>query len=211
MLEFLSSLSLKEITYFVIGAVFGAILSALYSLSAHRPKLSINGGGGGGGSNKGQNWYITIFNRPSFFGYKVDGDSARDVHALIKQNAKKGSNYPLFWNQQLGKQGEQTISIEPGKGANLCLFQLQNDVKGYSIVDVSGEPIVKFQERELKFILTLYDSLNRKYKFKLVVEFDDTHLKQDPRLNIITPMTFSNRLDRIRAGLHILSQAFRIK
>lgn len=35
----------KTIIYLVLGAIIGAIVSVLYSLRAHRPKLLVTGGG----------------------------------------------------------------------------------------------------------------------------------------------------------------------
>lgn len=195
----------SAIAYLVIGAIGGAIISVRYSLRAHRPKLIISGGGGGGNQHK-QTWRINISNRPSFFGQNLDGESARDVHAHIRLEEKKSQSYFVYW----GHERNYRVTIEPGQKQSLELFHWQEGSDGYCIVDDNDEPVARFQNRELKFILTLRDRLERKSEFHFTVEYDDTHLKNKPRLQIVHPITLRNRIEIIKDGLREILSAFRV-
>jgi len=194
----------SAIAYLVIGAIAGAIISVRYSLRAQRPKLIVSGGGGGGNQTK-QTWNINIANRPSFFGQYLDGESARDVHAHIRLDEKKARSYLIHW----GNEGDQRVTIEPGKQQSLKLFHWHEGSEGYCIVDNKDEPVARFQNREHKFVLTLRDRLERKTEFRFTVDFDDTHLKNKPSLRIMHPITLRNRIDSIKSGLQELKSAFR--
>lgn len=192
--------------YLVLGAVIGALVSVSYSLRAHRPKLIISGGGGGGTANR-RSWHITIANRPSFLNKPLDGESARDVHANLRADEAKSQSYTVYW----GGQREDRATIEPGQSRPLELFHWERGVGGYCVVDASGEPVARFQDRERKFMLTLNDRLGRRTSFFFSVEFDDTHLKNSPRLNIRHPMTLRRRWQIARGGLQELAAAFRVR
>ena len=192
--------------YLVTGAFIGAIISVIYSLRAHRPKLIISGGGSGGNQH-GQKWQISISNRPSFFGQNLDGESARDVHAHIRLEQKRSQTYAVYW----GNQGDQRVTIEPGQRQSLELFAWQEDSEGYCIVDSNGDPVARFHDRELKFTITLRDRLERKTEFRLTVDFDDSHLKNKPSLRIIHPITLRDRLHRAKSGLQEFISAFRAR
>lgn len=194
----------SAIAYMILGAIFGAIISVKYSLRAHKPKLIISGGGGGGNQQK-QTWRISISNRPSFLGQNLDGESARDVHALIRLDEKKSQSYFIYW----GHEHNHRVTLEPGQQQSLELFHWHEGSKGYFIVDNNDESVALFQSRELKFILTLRDRLERNYEFHFTVEYDDTHLKNKPRLQIVHPITLKDRIDRIKHGLRDIKSAFR--
>lgn len=194
----------SAIAYLIIGAIVGAIVSVRYSISARRPRLIIFGGGGGG-NQQNHRWQISISNRPSFFGKALDGESARDVHAHIRLHAKRSQSYLVFW----GHQAEHRATIEPGQQHSLDLFHWQRGTEGYFIADDGGEPVARFQDRELKFVLTLRDRLERKTQFRFLVEFDDTHLQHTPRLQIVHPITLGDRINRAKRGIRQFLSAFR--
>jgi len=91
-----------------------------------------------------------------------------------------------FW----GTSREHHKTIEPGQNASLTLFMWKKGTPGYYIVDAGGEAIARFQDRERKFVLTLRDRLGRMTTFRFRVEFDDTHLKNTPQLEIVQPGNF---------------------
>ena len=196
----------NAIGYLIMGAIVGAVISVKYSLSAQRPKLVISGHSGGGNQGR-QTWGINISNRPSFFGQRLDGESARDVHAHIRLKEKKSQAYFINWRENSAR----NVTIEPGKQQTLNLFHWQEGSEGYFIVDEKGEPVARFQGRELKFILTLRDRLERKTELRLTVEFDDTHLKDKPKLRIIGPITLHERIELAQGALRELMSAFRMK
>jgi hypothetical protein len=190
----------------LIGAIIGAFLGVRYSLSANRPKLIIFGGGAGGNQTS-QSWQITMLNRPSFFGQVVDGETARDVIAFIRLDDPKSEGYMVFW----GHERRERTTIEPGQRQLLEVFHWQSGTEGYFIVDRNGEPVAKFHSRELKFVLTLRDLLERKTEFRFIVEFDDTHLTKPPRLRIIPPITIRERIDTAKGGIRDFLSAFRAR
>jgi hypothetical protein len=205
LITFLNSQGTWNATIFlVLGAIVGAIISVRYSINANRPKLIITGQGSSG-TQASQSWNITITNRPSFFGKSLDGETAREVNALIRLNDRKSTYYTLFW----GIQKDYRITIEPGSQQTLELFHWNSGTTGYFVGDNKGEPVAKFQSRELRFILTLRDILDRKTEIKFVADFDDTNLKFHPNLQIILPVTFGIRIDRIKNGIREIISAFR--
>jgi hypothetical protein len=199
-----SSALWSAIAYLLVGAVVGAVISVSYSLRARRPKLVISGCGGGGNQTR-RSWRITVSNRPTFLGKTLDGESARDVGAHIRLADAKSQSYATFW----GHQREHRTTIAPGDHRSLELFHWEKATDGYFIVDNSGEPVARFQDRELEFVVTLEDRLQRSTTFKFNVEFDDTHLKNGPRLQIRHPITWQTRIHMARRGLRILAAAFR--
>ena len=190
--------------YLLLGAIVGAIVSVVYSIRARRPRLLVSGGGGGG-SQERYSWRISITNRPAFFGKALDGESARDVHAHIRLDEKRSQSYFLPW----GHEAEHRATIDPGQQRSLELFHWQRGTEGYCIVNNNGEAVARFQERELRFVVILRDILERATEFRFTVEFDDTHLKNTPRLQIIHPVTIKDRLSRARGGFGQLVSAFR--
>ncbi len=196
----------SAIIYLVVGAIVGAIISVRYSLSAQRPKLLVTGGGSGGNQQR-HSWRISVSNRPTFFGQTLDGESARDVHAHIRLNEQRSQSYGVFW----GNQREHRATIEPGEQQSLELFHWESGADGYFIVDGNGDPVARFQNRELEFVVTLRDRLERMTELRFTVEFDDTHLKNTPRLQIIHPTTIQTRLHRARRGVQQFLSAFRAR
>lgn len=204
--EFLLSVELwSSIFWLISGAIAGGIVSVTYTLRALRPKLITSGTQSGGGREH-QSWRITILNRPSFLGQHLDGESAREVIVHIQLNEKRARKYPLYW--QGNDNPELRITIEPGEKKTLSLFEWSADSEGYYIVDSKGEPVARFQTRENNFILTLRDRLERETQMKFRVAFDDTHLQNAPRLQILYPITLSDRMKRVRDGLSEIKSAF---
>jgi hypothetical protein len=195
----------SAIFYLVAGAVAGSFISIRYSFKAQRPRLIVSGGGAGGSQNQ-HSWSITISNRPSFFGQNVDGAPARDVHAHLQPKERSSQSYMVFWD---GQPNEPRANIEPGQQRSLRLFHWREGAGGYYIVDSTGEPVARFQSRELRFVLRLIDRLDRVTEFPLIVEFDDTHLKNTPRLQILPPLSLANRLNRAKGGIQRFLSAFR--
>ena len=192
----------------IVGAVIGGIIGVRYSLSASRPKLMITGGGGGGDADRSAK-YITISNTPSFLGQVLDGETARDVRAYIRLKQPRAQHYMVFWWGPAQGQREPQTTIEPGQRQQLQVFHWQRGTDGYLIVDHNGEPVAKFQGRELRFVLLLLDRLQRRTEIEFIVDFDDTHLKNSPKINIITPPTMRDRLERMRDGIREFLTAFR--
>ena len=201
---FLSIDFLSAITYLIIGGIFGAGLGVLFSAKARKPKLTINGGGGGGNVDR-HTWNITILNRPSFLGCSIDGESAREVHASIRLIESKKQSYPVFWIPGYDRQ----TTIEAGQRKSLVLFHCLKESDGYCIVDDNQDPVTIFQEKELKFVLSLVDRLNRKTFFNIRVLFDNTHLKNPPSLRIITPTSLHVRMAIARGAIRNFFSAFR--
>lgn len=196
----------SAIIYLLLGAILGALISVHYSLRAQKPRLIISGGGGGGNQHR-QTWQLNVSNRPSFLGQALDGDSARDVYPLIRLRDKKSQPYPVFW----WPGGEHRVTIEAGEQKPIALFHWFEGSKGYCIIDGTGEPIARFEDRELEYVLILHDLLGRRTKFSFTVEFDDTHLKNAPRLQIIQPTTVRDRFQAVREGVQSILWAFRLR
>lgn len=196
----------SPLTYLFLGVFLGAVVSVSYSLRAKRPKLLITGGGGGGNQQE-HKWNITITNRPSFFGIALDGESARDVHAHIRLDERNSQSYFLPWRNL--NSSDHRVTIAPGQNQSLELFRWRRESPGYYLVDTNEVPVARFRDRELKFLLTLRDCLERPTEFHLTIEFDDTHLQNTPRLQIIHPITFNERIRRAKGGFKRIASAFR--
>lgn len=195
----------SALVYLVLGAIGGAIISVRYSLAARRPKLIVHGSGAGGDKNR-HTWRVSISNFPSFLGQRLDGETAREVYANIRLKEGKSQIYEIYWRGR-----ERKTTLEPGKSNSLELFHWKKNEDGYFIIDSSGEPVAKFQDRDHKFILTLRDRLSRKTEFRFSVEFDDTHLKKIPRLQIVYPFTIRKRLKLAADGIDVFWEAFRLR
>ena len=200
----LSRHPLSGIVYLAAGAIIGAIVSVRYSIKAQRPKLIISGGGSGG-NQQHHRWSVSLTNRPSFFGQNLDGEPARDIVAWLRLDEPSAQFHMLYWDGQ--PQGG--VTIEAGQQRSLQLFQWREGAQGYTIVDGSGEPVARFQTRKLRFVLRLNDRLGRMTEFPFTVEFDDTHLKNTPRLTITHPISFSERMRRVKRGVQDIRSAFR--
>ena len=202
--ELLQSLDFwSAVFYLIVGAVVGAVISVWYSLKAQRPRLIVSGSGAGGNKDR-YAWRINISNRPSFLGQPIDGEAARDVHAHIRLKDPKSQSHMVFW----GHEYESRATIEPGQKRSLVLFGWEANNKGYFVVDGKGEPVARFQDHELQFVLTLRDRLERPTEFRFTVEFDDTHLKRTPTLQLVHPVTLRARLERAREGIRMFVAAF---
>jgi hypothetical protein len=193
-----------DLVTLVIGGVFGAIISVAYSIRSNRPKLLI-AGGGSGSNQTSANWRIAIANQPSFFGQRLDGETAYDVHPWLREDQPKSQFYPVRWVGQ----SDNRIIIEPGLGKDIELFHWDKGDSSYYIKDQAGEPVARFSDRELGFVLRLNDRLGRQTEFRFKVSFDATHLKQNPRLSIVHPKTFGQRWDAIRGGAREVFSAFK--
>lgn len=103
------------------------------------------------------------------------------------------------------------MSIEPGEPQSIDVFSWFSGTRGYCVVDKAGEPIARFEARELKFLLRLNDRLGRMTEFPFTVKFDDSHLKNTPQLQVVHPLTFETRLNAVRKALRLLLMAFRLR
>jgi hypothetical protein len=205
--EFLTSLpqvQWSQIVYLIIGIVFGALISVTYNIRAQSPRLNITGGGSGGNATK-QSWRITISNRPSFFGKRIDGKPARDLHAHLGVVDEKSQRYGVSW----GNENNPRVTIDPGKEQFIELFHWQEDLEGYYVFDSGGDPIARFKEREQKFVLTIRDRFEQKTDFRFTVHFNDTHLKNKPSLHISHPISMALRFHIALSGLRKFVAAFR--
>lgn len=191
--------------YLVAGAVLGAMISAYLALKSQRPRLVIVGGGSGGNQQE-HHWRVSVGNRPSFLGVPLDGESARDVSAFLRLKEKGAQGYPVYWS---GASTIHNITIDPGQANSLELFHWKASGKGYYVVDNIGDPVARFDSRELRFVLRLSDRLGRATEFPFRVLFDDTNLKNTPRLQIRHPLSFGARVTRLRSGLQGIASAFR--
>lgn len=176
---------LSAIFYWVVGAIMGALISIYLTVKAQRPKLTINGGGSGGDQLR-QSWNIGISNRPSFLGIPFNGETAHDVYAHVMLKRKGAPSYLLYWS---GPQREQRTTIVPGERVLLDIFSWFPGTRGYCVLDHAGDPVARFESRELKFLLRLNDRLGRATEFPFTVQFDDTHLKNTPQLHISYPLS----------------------
>lgn len=149
-----------DLVTLVIGALLGAIISVAYSIRSNRPKLLITGGGSGSDQTSAH-WNIGITNQPSFFGQRLDGEAAYDVHPWLREDQPKSQFYPVRW---VGESGHLT-TIEPGLRKNIELFHWDKGGSSYYIKDQAGEPVARFSDRELGFVLRLNDRLGRKTEF----------------------------------------------
>lgn len=201
----LSHHPLSAPAYLVLGVILGAIVSTRYAIKSQRPKLLI-AGDGSGGNNQSHAWSISIANQPSFFGQKVDGGPARDVNAWLRLNDRDSQSYPIFWN---GEAPKVSVTIEAGRQESLRLFHWTHGSSGYVVHDHTGEPVARFQDRRLSFVLRLNDHLSRITEFPFAVQFDDTHLKNVPTLRIVFPVTLTERLGAVGRGLRQIRRAFR--
>ncbi len=197
----------SAVVYLVLGVVVGAIVGTQYSLRAHRPRLRITGAGGGG-NDTNQRWSLGVVNQPSFAGQIVDGDAARELSAWLQVADHMPHQYQLFWQ---GPERDVYTTLEPGQSRSMDLFSWQRGSSGFVIVDQANEPVARFQDSDHRFVLHLRDRLGRITKFKIRVEFDDTHLKNPPRLSIRVPLTFSKRLNIARSGWQRMKAAFRLQ
>lgn len=176
----------------------GAALSLLLTLRVQRPRLVITGSGGGG-SSKSHNWGLHISNLPTFFGLPFRGETAHHLNAWIGLHERDAENYPLYW---VGPQRESQIAIEPGESRELKVFSWEEGSRGYCVLDHQGQPLARYEARELQFRLRISDRLGRVTRFSLKVRFNDSHLQNAPRLEIIHPMSGRERWYLIKDGLN---------
>ena len=141
-----SKSSWSGLFFLVVGAILGALISGYFTVRAQRPRLIVSGGGGGGNQQR-QRWSISIMNRPTFFGVRFAGETARDLHAWIRLKNRPQSHYPLAWSDQ--QQG-RLVDIEAGQSHSIELFSWFADKRGsYFVVDIADEPAAKFDAPEL--------------------------------------------------------------
>jgi hypothetical protein len=145
-------------------------------------------------------------NRPSFFGQNLDGEPAKELHAWIRLNEPSSQSHMVYWE---GASRTPNVTIEAGQQKQLNLFHWNDGASGYYIVDAAGEPVARFQGRRLRFLLWTNDRLGRMTEFPFIVQFDDSHLKQAPRLTILHPIGLTERFRRLRRGLQQIRSAFR--
>jgi hypothetical protein len=146
-------------------------------------------------------WSLSIRNRPSFFGQRLNGESANDVHAHVRLKSNRDQSYPVYWDNQ---RREVRKTPEPGKTGSLRVFEWEKGGEGFYIADNTGDAVARFKGRHLHFVLVLWDRLERRTEISFSVEFDDTHLKNPPHFQFIYPVTLGQRVDRIR----VLGRAF---
>lgn len=197
----------SAVFYLVAGAIVGALISIYLTFKAQRPKLIINGGGSGGNQQR-QSWNIGISNRPSFFGIPFNGETAHDVHAHVMLKQKGAAGYLLYWS---GAQKEQRATIGPGEQRSLDVFSWNVGTRGYCILDQAGDPVARFESRELKFSLRFHDRLGRTTEFPFTVLFDDTHLKNTPQLQIRHPLSLLTRWHMAKSAMRQLLFAFGLR
>jgi hypothetical protein len=191
--------------YFLAGIIIGGIVSTMYAIKAQSPRLIIVGTGAGGRRDE-RHWTVSISNRPSFFGYKLQGEDAHDVHAHIKPRSRRPHSYLAYWQ---GPTREQRATIEPGNQRSLDLFCWKRGQIGYVVVDHADVPIVRFESQQEAFDLELVDRLGRRTRFPFIVYFDDSHLTNVPELRIIRSFSLRKRFERIRRGFSQMLTAFR--
>ena len=191
--------------YLILGAILGAVLSIYLTFKAQRPRLIVSGGGGGG-NQQGQRWSLSVLNRPSFFGLPFAGETARDVRPLLKLRERDSKFYPLQWSTQAS---EHQITLEPGQAGSINLFSWTSGTRGYCVLDQTGEPVARFEARELKFVLRLNDRLGRMTEITLTVKFDDSHLKNAPQLQIVQPLSIEARRHMAMKAVKQFIGAFR--
>ena len=197
----------SAVFYLVVGAVFGALISIYLTVKAQRPRLIIAGGGSGGNQER-QRWTLSVSNRPAFFGLPFAGETARDVHAWLRLREKDSSSYMLYWS---GQSQEPRVTIEPGQSTSIEVFSWSSGTRGYCVLDQAGEPVARFEARELKFILRLNDRLGRMTEFPFMVKFDDSHLKNAPQLQVLHPLSLETRRHMVKSAFRQLFQAFRVR
>jgi hypothetical protein len=194
--------------YLVVGALLGAFVSILLTVKAQRPRLIICGAGSGS-SSQGQRWSLSILNRPAFIGVPFAGETARDVHAWLTLRERDSSSYMLYWNN--GQQKDSAATIEPGQPQTVEVFSSFPGTRGYCVLDQAGEAVARFDARELRFVLRLNDRLGRMTELPLTVKFDESHLKNQPQLQIFPPLYLETRLQMVKSGLRQLLTAVRIR
>lgn len=189
----------------IVGGFVGAYLSTRYALRASRARLVIAGSGNGGSAGGKQRWQVRIGNQPSFLGQNTDGETAKDLHAWIRLEEQKGQVYPVFWE---GETPEGNATIEPGGSRGINFFYWSPGDAGYAVFDQQNEPILRFKERRTKFVLQLNDRFGRTTRFPFIVYYDDSHLKQPPRLDVRFPPTLRQRWSTLLGGLQRARRAF---
>lgn len=192
--------------YLLLGAMLGALVSIYATVRAQRPRLIISGHGSGGSRDR-HHWSINIANRPTFLGIAFVGEAARDLQPWIRLAERDSRFYHLQWANPQAPQ--QPIMLEPGQSHSISLFSWQAGTRGYCIVDASGEPVARFEARQLRFILRINDRLGRMKELSFTVQFDDSHLKNAPQLRLLVPPSLEERGHMFRNGLRELLSAFR--
>lgn len=208
MLDTLERLLLSQhpwsaVFYLFAGAVLGALISIYFTFKAQRPRLTISGEGGGG-SQTAQTWNICISNQPSFWGIPFNGETAYELHAHVQLREKGSASYLLTWN---GAPREHRATIEPGGQRLLDLFSWSAGTRGYCVLDQAGEPVARFESRELKFVLRFHDRLGRLTTFPFTVLFDDTHLKNSPQVQLQFPISMQTRWNMVKSAVGSLVRA----
>lgn len=191
--------------FLVVGVILGAFASGYLTVKAQRPRLIVSGGGSGGDQHR-QRWTVSIMNRPEFFGVPFAGESARDVHALLRLKERPSSIYPLSWSNH----PQHLITIEPGHTESLDVFTWFAANRGsYCVLDASQEPVARFESPSLDFVLRINDRLGRMTELPFKVRFDDSHLKSPPQLSIISPLSCEQRRHMIRNAFRQACSALR--
>lgn len=151
---------------------------------------------------------MNISNRPTFLGLPFRGETAEELRASLQLRGRGDNHYGLFWGPE---HRETVLTIEPGKTHHLRLFGWKNGTRGYCVFDQTGDPIVRFDDRELKMEIRLADRLGRSTILPIKVVFDDSHLKAPPQLLIVTPIDIRTRLAMLKSGLQQIRRAFQFR
>lgn len=191
-----------------MGAVLGAVLGIYFTISAHKPQLTISTGGSGTRPNKDKRWQLRISNSTSFLWWHLEGETARDLVVRVSPKDGVSSSYTLHTIDETGL-AHTTFDLEPGMSRTLEAFKWNFGDEGYCLCDSTGKPLARFNAPTTEFKAWTIDRLQRKTEWHFTVIYDSRNLEEAASLRIKFPVSFATRRAYIRKGLTTMLEAFR--
>lgn len=195
-----------------LGAVFylfvGGWVGYQIAYAAARPRLSGSYLHQLGAAHDPVTWIVRIKNQPSFLGRARDGDTARDLYAVLRPVEKRGISHPLHW---VGDAELDRVSIEPGKYRELKVLQSRSDTPGYSLVNHIGEPVRHYTDKQRDFVLVVFDRFERQTHIRFTAHYDDNAIERQNAITFEYPIRTNDRLLMLQKAWFYIRGALRWK
>ncbi len=152
---------------------------------------------------------ITVQNRPTFWGIKIPRETAKIASARLYDPALREFVGPVLkWRIDGSNDLSHTISIDPGKTANLYVFAKERHAEEFFVYHSNSldaelqDPIIKYRDPKKDFSIVLYDEIGRKYRFDVIVR------NSDQSVGINFKLTLHARFQMIKEAFALLIRAF---
>ncbi|MCR9260789.1 MAG: hypothetical protein NXH95_13765 [Pseudomonadaceae bacterium] len=201
MLDQLLSTWLGEIIAAVGGVFVGGALTLWWGWWMNRPKLIVTRGGIKRHGDV-HSCNVNVRNEQSFFGMRIEGDTAKQLGAKLIIGKQK---YDLYWVYH-----QTNPDLATGDREVLAVFYIKEASHSFHVRRHDGKILKEF-ENSLKCKLKFRDSFNRKTTVKLRITFEVRGPGDYPSLIIDPPIELAVRVGWLKAGLMNILSAFRLR